>query len=61
MKILKNCDTFRDPRVWRIKNNKWFKDIIWGEESAYGDVHLDSIKLKNLTLSKKYLTSKITF
>ena len=24
-----------DPRVWRIKNNKWFKDNIWGEASAY--------------------------
>lgn len=34
------CDTFRDPRVWRIQNGCWFKDNIWGEPSAYGTVHL---------------------
>lgn len=34
------CDTFRDPRVWRIENGEWVKDNIWGGSSAYGDVHL---------------------
>ena len=34
------CDTFRDPRVWRIENGQWVKDNIWGEPSAYGPVHL---------------------
>lgn len=34
------CDTFRDPRVWRIENGQWVKDNIWGESSAYGEVHL---------------------
>jgi len=34
------CDTFRDPRVWRIEKGYWFKDNIWGEPSAYGPVHL---------------------
>ena len=27
------CDTFRDPRVWRIEDGRWFKDNIWGGES----------------------------
>jgi len=30
------CDTFRDPRVWRLDNGQWVKDNIWGEPSAYG-------------------------
>lgn len=34
------CDTFRDPRVWRIEDGQWVKDNIWGEPSAYGRVHL---------------------
>ncbi|HEY9619565.1 MAG TPA: N-acetyl sugar amidotransferase [Crinalium sp.] len=32
------CDTFRDPRVWRIEDGQWVKDNIWGEPSAYGAV-----------------------
>ena len=34
------ADTFRDPRVWWIKNDEWWKDNIWGGSSAYGNVHL---------------------
>jgi len=34
------CDTFRDPRVWRIEKGYWFKENIWGQPSAYGPVHL---------------------
>ena len=34
------CDTFRDPRVWRIEDGQWVKDNIWGEPKAYGPVHL---------------------
>lgn len=30
------ADGFRDPRVWRIENNKWVKDNVWGEPSEYG-------------------------
>lgn len=33
------CDTFRDRRVWRIKDGEWVKDNIWGGSSAYGRVH----------------------
>ena len=32
------CDTFRDPRVWRIEDGEWVKDNIWGGESSYGPV-----------------------
>ena len=34
------CDTFRDPRVWQIKDGKWWKDNVWGGESSYGSVTL---------------------
>lgn len=34
------CDTFRDPRVWKIERGQWVKDNIWGGSSAYGPVHL---------------------
>ena len=30
------CDTFRDPRVWRVEDGQWVKDTIWGEATAYG-------------------------
>jgi N-acetyl sugar amidotransferase len=32
------CDTFRDPRVWRVENGQWVKDDLWGGSSAYGPV-----------------------
>ena len=35
------ADTFRDPRVWWIKNHQWHKDNIWGGSSAYGEVNLN--------------------
>lgn len=34
------ADTFRDPRVWWIKNNEWLKSDIDGEIRSYGKVHL---------------------
>ena len=37
------CDTFRDPRVWRIENGQWVKDNIWGGSSAYGPTHLSQV------------------
>lgn len=41
------ADTFRDHRVWWIKENKWCKRDIDGEERTYGQVHLnDSDKSK---------------
>lgn len=35
------CDSFRDPRVWRIENGQWVKDNIWGGSSEYGPVKND--------------------
>ena len=34
------CDTFRDRRIWRIENDQWVKDNIWGTASSFGPVHL---------------------
>jgi len=34
------CDSFRDPRVWRIEDGQWVKDNIWKESSTYGFVSL---------------------
>ncbi|MGI0482880.1 N-acetyl sugar amidotransferase [Geminocystis sp. CENA526] len=43
------ADTFRNPRVWWIENDMWYKDNIWGEPSAYGSVYLkDSDRAKYL-------------
>ncbi|MFH1843934.1 MAG: N-acetyl sugar amidotransferase [bacterium] len=34
------CDTFRDPRVWRIEGGEWVKRCVWGGEEVFGPVHL---------------------
>jgi N-acetyl sugar amidotransferase len=34
------ADTFRDPRVWWIRDGQWWKDNVWGEPAAYGEVRL---------------------
>lgn len=34
------ADTFRDPKIWWIKNGQWWKDNIWGKPSSYGRVNL---------------------
>ena len=34
------ADTFRDPRVWWIKNGEWWKNNLWGEPSSFGKVNL---------------------
>jgi N-acetyl sugar amidotransferase len=50
------ADTFRDHRVWRIENNQWIKDNIWGESSIYGPVHLKPTQIDQYmqgTLRKK--------
>lgn len=40
------ADTFRDPLVWWIRNNKWCKLDIDGVEREYGDVHLSKEQTK---------------
>lgn len=32
------ADTFRNPRVWRVRDGEWVKENIWGGESSYGPV-----------------------
>ena len=43
------ADKFRDPRVWWIQKNKWWKFNIWGGSSSYGDCHLQ------ISQQKKYM------
>ena len=45
----KIADSFRDPNIWWIENNRWYKDNIWGKPSSYGEVHLTDEQ------KKKYL------
>lgn len=41
------ADSFRDPNVWWIEKDLWFKNNIWGEPSSFGKHHLnDSLKQK---------------
>ena len=40
------ADTFRDPNIWWIEKNKWYKHNIWGNASSYGDVHLSDREKK---------------
>jgi hypothetical protein len=41
------ADGFRDPNVWWIEDDLWFKNNIWGEPSSYGKHHLiDPLKQK---------------
>jgi N-acetyl sugar amidotransferase len=36
------ADTFRDPRVWWIEDNKWWKNDITGKPGSYGKVSLSA-------------------
>jgi hypothetical protein len=36
----RTADGFRDPRVWWIEGNEWWKNNLWGVPAAYGPVHL---------------------
>ena len=40
------CDQFRDPQVWFIENNKWYKEDIDNEIRCYGNTTLNSIDQK---------------
>jgi len=35
------ADSFRDPKVWSIKNGEWIKDCVWGTEQSFGKVYLE--------------------
>lgn len=49
----RTADTFRDPRVWWIKDGEWWKDNIWGEPSAYGKVCLPIEQQKKYSIDQK--------
>ena len=51
----KIADTFRDPRVWWIKNGQWYKNNIWGGVSAYGDVYLNKAQIKKFNIRQEKL------
>ena len=55
----KIADTFRDPRVWWIKNKKWFKNNIWGNSSSYGKVHLNNKQIKDFNKRQKQILKNI--
>jgi N-acetyl sugar amidotransferase len=40
------ADTFRNPKVWWIEDDQWWKDNIWGTPSSYGQVFLNEIEKK---------------
>jgi len=46
------CDTFRDPRVWRIEHGQWVKDCLWGGSQAYGPVANPAVLEKFRKLGK---------
>ena len=46
------ADSFRDPKVWWIKDQEWWKDNLWGEPSPYGQVWL-SQKDQEIYLRKR--------
>jgi hypothetical protein len=37
----RTADTFRDPRVWWIRDGLWWKQTLDGEPAAFGEVHLE--------------------
>jgi N-acetyl sugar amidotransferase len=49
----KIADTFRDPRVWWIKNNKWYKNNLWGGQNSYGKVYLNRKQIKEFNKRQK--------
>ncbi len=40
------CDSFRDPRVWTIKNGKWIKSNVWGGQAEFGEVQIADAEIR---------------
>ncbi len=49
------ADMFRDSRVWRIKDNVWVKDTLWGAPEAYGEVCLNTDEVKEFNKRQEKL------
>jgi len=55
------ADTFRDPRVWKIKNSEWWKNNIWGGPSAFGEVFLNKEQIEDFNQRQKKLKVNFDF
>ena len=55
----KIADTFRDPRVWWIADNKWYKQNVWGESQSYGDVRLNKDQIDRFNIRQKAIQNQI--
>ena len=52
------ADTFRDPNVWRIEQDKkWYKHTLWGTYESFGDVNLNKNQIDNF-IAKQYKIPK---
>lgn len=47
------ADTFRDPRVWKIRNKIWIKKDIDGQVREYGDVYLNEKQINSFNEKSK--------
>ena len=55
----KTADTFRDPRVWFIKNGEWWKNNLWGGFSSYGEVYLNKQQIDEFNHRQKKILDRI--
>ena len=53
----KLADTFRDPRVWKIENNEWIKDNLWGKHESYGKVYLTKKQVELFNTRQKKINN----
>ena len=54
----KTADTFRDPRVWWIKNKEWYKYTLRGKPQAFGPVYLNQDQVDNFEKRQKKIFNK---
>ena len=53
----RTADSFRDPRTWRIEDNQWVKEDMWGGSAAYGEVSLSKKQQKEFIARQKNILS----
>tara|TARA_Y100000294_G_scaffold70435_1_gene66797 strand:- start:117 stop:1343 length:1227 start_codon:yes stop_codon:yes gene_type:complete len=59
LEFWKTADTFRDPRVWFIKNGEWWKNNLWGGFSSYGKVYLNKQQIDEFNHRQKKILDRI--
>lgn len=42
----RTADSFRSPKVWKIKDGQWVKKCVWGGEQSFGKVYLEKPEWK---------------